>query len=122
MGRFSEPLAAQFADYAGIRHPPAQVLDVGCGPGALTGLLVRRLGGENVSAVDPSSPFVDAARQRHPAVDVRAASAESLPFADGTFDAALAQLVVHFMRDPVAGLTEMARVTRPGGIVAACVW
>ena len=50
------------------------------------------------------------------------ASAEQLPFEDGVFDAALAQLVVHFMADPVAGLREMARVTRPGGVVAACVW
>ena len=50
------------------------------------------------------------------------ASAERLPFADGRFDAALAQLVVHFMSDPVAGLTEMARVVRRDGVVAACVW
>ena len=50
------------------------------------------------------------------------ASAERLPFADGAFDAALAQLVVHFMSDPVAGLTEMARVVRRDGVVAACVW
>jgi SAM-dependent methyltransferase len=55
-------------------------------------------------------------------VDVRLAAAEALPFDDGAFDVALAQLVVHFMKDPVAGLREMARVTRPGGVVAACVW
>jgi SAM-dependent methyltransferase len=65
---------------------------------------------------------VAAARERHPGVDVQQASAEQLPFADDTFDAALAQLVVHFMADPVAGLAEMARVTRPDGVVAACVW
>jgi len=53
---------------------------------------------------------------------VRLASAEALPFPDDSFDAAIAQLVVHFMVDPVAGLREMARVTRPGGVVAACVW
>ena len=53
---------------------------------------------------------------------VREAPAEELPFADAEFDVALAQLVVHFMADPVAGLTEMRRVTRPGGTVAACVW
>ena len=50
------------------------------------------------------------------------AVAERLPFPDGAFDAAMAQLVVHFMADPVAGLREMGRVTRPGGVVAACVW
>jgi SAM-dependent methyltransferase len=65
---------------------------------------------------------VAAARDRHPGVDVRQASAEALPFASGEFDAALAQLVVHFMRDPVGGLREMARVTRRGGVIAACVW
>jgi len=55
-------------------------------------------------------------------VDVQLASAEDLPFGDDEFDAALAQLVVHFMADPVAGLAEMRRVTRPGGVVAASVW
>ncbi|HEX4929227.1 MAG TPA: class I SAM-dependent methyltransferase, partial [Gaiellaceae bacterium] len=75
-----------------------------------------------VTAVDPSEPFVAAARERHPGVTVEQASAEQLPFPDDAFDAALAQLVVHFMADPVAGLREMARVTRDGGVVAACVW
>ena len=121
MGRYSVQLAPQLADFGGVRAGQ-RVLDVGCGPGALTGELVRRVGGESVSAVDPSEPFVDAARERHPTVDVRRASAEHLPFDDEVFDASLAQLVVHFMADPVAGLREMARVTRPGGVVAACVW
>jgi SAM-dependent methyltransferase len=121
MGRFSEPLAVQFAELAGVR-PGQRALDVGCGPGALTGQLVERLGSNAVSAIDPSSSFVAAARARLPDVDVRAGSAEELPYSDDTFDAALAQLVVHFMADPVAGLAEMARVTRPGGVVAACVW
>ena len=81
-----------------------------------------RLGPAAVAAVDPSEPFVAAARARYPGVDVQQASAEKLPFPDGSFDAALAQLVVHFMSDPVAGLAEMARVTRRDGVVAACVW
>jgi SAM-dependent methyltransferase len=98
------------------------VLDVGCGPGALGAELVKRLGAAAVSAVDPSEPFVAAARERHPGVRVRRAAAERLPFGDEAFDAALAQLVVHFMTDPVAGLREMARVTRKHGVVAACVW
>ena len=121
MGRYSVPLAPQLVDFAGVAAGQ-RVLDVGCGPGALTTELVRRLGAAAVSAVDPSEPFVAAARERHPGVDVRLASAEQLPFGDGEFDAALAQLVVHFMTDPLAGLREMARVTRPGGVVAACVW
>jgi SAM-dependent methyltransferase len=121
MGRFSEPLAVQFAELADVRAGQ-RVLDVGCGPGALTAQLVERLGSGAVSAIDPSASFVAAIRARFPDVDVQRGVAERLPFADGTFDAALAQLVVHFMTDPVAGLAEMARVTRPGGLVAACVW
>jgi SAM-dependent methyltransferase len=121
MGRYSEPLAALFADLAGVRGGQ-RVLDVGCGPGALTAELVRRAGADAVSAVDPSESFAAAVRDRLPGVDVRLAAAENLPFPDGSFDAALAQLVVHFMADPVAGLREMGRVTRPGGVVAACVW
>ncbi len=121
IGRYSTLLAPQLADLAGV-VAGQHVLDVGCGPGALTTELVRRLGADAVSAVDPSEPFVAAARERHPGVDVRLATAEQLPFADQEFDAALAQLVVHFMADPVAGLREMARVTRKNGAVAACVW
>lgn len=121
MGRYSVLLTGQMADLAGVAQGQ-RVVDVGCGPGALTGELVQRVGAANVTAVDPSAPFVEAAAARHPGVDVRQASAESLPFTDGTFDAAFAQLVVHFMADPVAGLSEMRRVTRPGGVVVACVW
>jgi SAM-dependent methyltransferase len=121
MGRFSEPLAVPFVGVADLR-PGQRALDVGCGPGALTTQLVSLLGADSVSAVDPSEPFVEAARERFPGVDVHIGSAELLPFADDTFDASLAQLVVHFMGDPVAGLREMARVTVPGGVVAATVW
>jgi SAM-dependent methyltransferase len=121
MGRYSGPLAPVFADFAGV-VAGQRVVDVGCGPGALTVELVGRLGADAVSAVDPSESFVVAARERHPGVDVQQAAAEELPFADHAFGAALAQLVVHFMADPVAGLGEMARVTSAGGVVAACVW
>ena len=121
MGRYSTPLASRFCDFAGIGSEQ-RVLDVGCGPGALTAELVGRLGSAAVCAVDPSEPFVEAARARHPGVDVRQASAERLSFDADEFDAVLAQLVVHFMDDPLAGLREMSRVTRADGVVAACVW
>src|SRR4029077_12745379 len=111
MGRYSERLAVQFAGLAGVAGGQ-RVLDVGCGPGALTAELVGRVGTDAVSAVDPSAaffsarpgpvaavdpsaPFVSAVRERLPGVDVRLAPPEALPFPDGTFDAALAQLVVH---------------------------
>jgi SAM-dependent methyltransferase len=121
MGRYSVLLAPQLADLAGVGGGQ-NVLDVGCGPGALTAELVGRLTPAAVTAVDPSEQFVEAARARHPGVSVRQAQAEQLPFPDESFDAALAQLVVHFMEDPVVGLAEMARVTRRRGVVAACVW
>lgn len=118
MGRYSEPLADRFIELAGVRAG-MRALDVGCGPGVLTSRLADRLGPENVRAVDPSPPFVEAARGRCPGVDVRAGTAERLPFEDGSFDVALANLVVHFMSDPVGGLREMGRV---GGLVGATVW
>jgi SAM-dependent methyltransferase len=121
MGRYSVLLAPQLADLAGVTGDQ-RALDVGCGPGALTGELVRRLGATAVSAVDPSESFVAATAARYPGVTVRRAAAEDLPFPERSFDRALAQLVVHFMPDPVAGLAEMRRVTRPDGVVAACVW
>ena len=121
MGRYSEPLAAEFVRLADPQ-PGERVLDVGCGPGAVSALLVDRLGPAAVCAIDPSAPFVAAARERLPGVDVREGTAEALPWADGTFGQALAQLVVHFMTDPVAALREMARVVRSGGLVAASVW
>ncbi len=121
MGQYSEPLAAQFADLAGVRRGQ-RILDVGCGPGALTAELVSRAGADAVSAVEPSASFAAAVGERLPGVDVRLSAAEQLPFPDDAFDAALAQLVVHFMTDPVLGLRQMSRVTRPGGVVSACVW
>ena len=121
MGVHSRQLAPQLVDLARLASGD-RALDVGCGPGALTTELVMRLGPGSVAAVDPSESFVAAARARHTGVDVRRASAEALPYTDRAFDAALAQLVVHFMTDPVAGLREMGRVTRREGAVAACVW
>lgn len=121
MGRYSGPLARRFAGFAGI-EPGQRALDVGCGPGALTGELVNRLKADAVWAIDPSEGFVDAVRTRYPGVQVQSAAAEELPFEDRWFDVTLAQLVVHFMDDPVLGLREMARVTRASGAIAACVW
>jgi SAM-dependent methyltransferase len=121
MGRYSSPLAAAFADLVDVQ-PGGRALDVGCGPGALTEVLAGRLGPTNVCAIDPSVSFVATVEQRLPGVEVALGDAERLPYAEESFDVVLAQLVVHFMADPVAGLAEMARVARPGGIVGANVW
>jgi ubiquinone/menaquinone biosynthesis C-methylase UbiE len=121
MGRFSQPLAAKFIELLNLQVGQT-ALDVGSGPGALTRLLVERIGDHAVSAIDPSESFVDALHTRFPGVDVKVGSAEDLQYPSDTFDLATAQLVVHFMSDPIAALREMARVTKPGGRVAACVW
>jgi SAM-dependent methyltransferase len=121
VGRYGAQLAAGLIRAAGIR-PGQRALDVGCGPGPLTGPLADLLGTENVAAIDPSEPFVEACRARAPGADVRVGVAERLPFGADEFDAVLAQLVVQLMEDRDAGVREMARVARPGGVVAACVW
>ena len=121
MGRYAPTLAVELADVAGIAAG-MRVLDVGCGPGGLASELVARVGAGKVAAIDPAPQFADACRERHPGADVRVGPAEDMPWEDGAFDAALAQLVIAFMADPGAGVREMARVTRPGGVVAACMW
>lgn len=121
MGRYSTLLATELLAAVGP-EPGDRALDVGCGPGVLTTHLVDLLGADHVAAVDPSEPFVAAARARLPEADVRLAVAERLPFDDAAFDVVLAQLVVPFMSDPVAGIREMARVARPGAPVAATAW
>ena len=121
MGRYSTKLADEFADLAGVRRGQS-ALDVGCGPGALTGVLVERLGARAVAACDPSPGFVADCTERHPRVRVAPGRAESIPFESDSFDHALAQLVLHFVSDPGAAASEMVRVVRPGGWVSACVW
>jgi SAM-dependent methyltransferase len=120
MGRYSRELAPAFADFAGV-EAGQRVVDVGCGSGILTEELARRVGANHVAGADPS-PLLDACAERVPGADLNRAAAEDLPWPDASFDAALAQLVVHFMSDAEAGIAEMARVTRPGGVVAACTW
>ena len=121
IGRYGPELARALCDAAGVAAGQ-RALDVGCGPGALASELVRRLGIEAVAAIDPSPSFVAGCRARLPGLHVEEAVAERLPFADASFDRTLAQLVVNFMTDPPAGVGEMVRVTRPGGVVGAAVW
>jgi ubiquinone/menaquinone biosynthesis C-methylase UbiE len=121
MGRYSRRLAPLFADFADVR-PGMRALDVGCGPGALTECLAKRLGAERVAAADPSEPFVEACAARVPGADIRRASAETVPWAADSFDAVLSQLVVNFMDDPPRGIREMRRIARKQGVVAACTW
>ena len=121
MGRYSIGLADRFSDVAGVVRGQTAI-DVGCGPGALTRVLVARLGPDAVSACDPSPSFRDECAARNPGVVVKLGRAESLPFETDSTDHAMAQLVLHFVSEPEQAAGEMARVVRPGGTVAACVW
>lgn len=116
MGRYSMRLAPKFAAFAGVRAAQ-RVLDVGAGTGALARELLRL--GAYVAAAEPSPEFTQGLRTRHPDVDVHQAPAERLPFADDSFDAALAQLVVAFMTDAPEAMRELRRVART---VAICMW
>ncbi|WP_344770364.1 class I SAM-dependent methyltransferase [Aeromicrobium panaciterrae] len=119
MGRYSNQLAHVFADFA-VVPADAKVLDVGCGPGALTEVLATRTSG--VAAADPSESFVVACGERVPDADVRLAPAAQLPWNDDSFDLVVSQLVLNFLPDADAGLREMSRVARPGATIAACTW
>ena len=121
MGRFAKPLAQQFVTSIPLAKGDA-VLDLGCGPGALTAELVNAVGAENVSVVDPSPPFLEACKQRYPGITGKVGRAEELPFDTHAFDAVMSQLVIHFIPDLDQAGKEMMRVTRPGGWVAACTW
>ena len=121
MGRYAVGLAPKLADAAGVTAG-MRVVDVGCGPGGLTAELARRAGEENVAGIDPAPGFAAACQERLPGADIREGVAEKLPWGDGEFDAALSSLVVAWMTDADQGIREMARVTKPGGTVAACMW
>ena len=119
VGRYGAALSAAHADAAGVAAQD-RALDVGCGPGVLLAELARRLGADRVAGVDPSAPFVAAAREAVPGADVRIAPAEDLPFETAGFDVVLSQLVVNFLHDADAGVAEMRRLARR--TVASCVW
>jgi ubiquinone/menaquinone biosynthesis C-methylase UbiE len=121
MGRYSRKLAPRFLDFAGIAAG-MRALDVGCGSGVLTSTLADRLGAESVAAADPSESLLAACADRVPDADVRRAPAEELPWPDASFDAVLAQLVLNFVADADAAVSEMGRVAAPGGILASCTW
>jgi ubiquinone/menaquinone biosynthesis C-methylase UbiE len=123
MGRWSRRLAPAFIDFAGLA-PDEKVLDVGCGTGSLTFELATHAELARIDAIDFSPTFVAAARGRNtdPRISIAEADAMALPFADASFDRALALLVLHFVPDPGQAISQMRRVVRAGGVVAATVW
>ena len=123
MGRWSRKLAPIFIDFAGISDGE-KILDVGCGTGSLTFALARAADLAEIAAVDYSPVFVEEVIRRNtdPRIKVRQADACALPFEGGTFDRALALLVLQFVPEAGKAVAEMRRVVRPGGVVAAAVW
>lgn len=121
VGRYGAQLARRMIGVAGISAAD-RVLDVGCGTGQLTVELAAAVGAGHVSAIDPAAAMMEVAVARVPGADIRLGSAEALPFPAGHFDAVVAQLVVNLTDDPPATVREMARVARPGAVVAACFW
>lgn len=123
MGAWSRSVGEIFLDW--LRPPGgADWIDVGCGSGAFSSLVVERQTPRSILGIDPSEAQIDFARQRGlgPLVRFERGDAMQLPLADRSVDVAVAALVVHFMPEPATGVAEMARVTRPGGLVAAYAW
>jgi SAM-dependent methyltransferase len=121
VGRYGPTLSRAHIAAAGISAGD-RVLDVGCGPGPLTGVVAGVVGADRVAAVDPSQPFVEMCRRRVPGADIRVGTAEELPDFGASFDVVMSQLVVNFMADAVAGVRAMRDVAREGGTVTSCVW
>jgi SAM-dependent methyltransferase len=123
MGRWSRILARPFLAFTGL-EAGERVLDVGCGTGSLTFTLPQIADVAHVSAIDYSEAYLEAARERNtdPRITFERADACALPFPDAAFDRSLALLVLHFVPESEQAVTQMCRVVRPGGVVAAAVW
>lgn len=123
MGRWSRPLAPLLVRFAEVRDGDA-LLDIGSGTGALAGALAAAAPSSRIVGVDPAASYVAFAQSRHPGHLVRfeEGDAQQLGFPDASFDRTLSLLVLNFIPDRAKALSEMARVTRPGGVVAAAVW
>ena len=123
MGRWSRAVGAVFLDWLAAPGKAAW-LDVGCGTGAFTTLIVKSCRPARVSAVDPGAEQIAFARRQPVAkrADFRVADAQALPFSDGTFDVVASALVINFIPDRARGVAEMRRVTRPYGTVGGYVW
>ena len=123
MGVWSRLAGEVFLDW--LAPPPGlRWLDIGCGSGAFTELLGERCAPAELHGIDPSEGQLRFARTRPVAriASFRQGDAMALPFPDNSFDAAVMALVIFFVPDPAKSVAEMARVARPGGLVATYAW
>jgi ubiquinone/menaquinone biosynthesis C-methylase UbiE len=123
MAPWSRAAGREFLDWLGM-PPGLRWLDVGCGTGAFTELVLEQSGPREVSAVDPAQDQLAYARTKPVAkrVDFRLSEAQKLPFADREFDVAAMALVITFISDPTQAVAEMKRVVKPGGMVGTYAW
>ena len=123
MGRWSRLLAPRYVAFAGVKNGD-RVLDVGTGTGSLAAAVEANMPASQIVGVDPSEGFIAYARSnvRSTRVHYEVGDAQALKHKDGSFDSTLALLVMNFIPDHNKAITEMRRVTRPQGIVSACVW
>ena len=123
MGRWSTRLAPLFVDFARVQSG-ARILDLGCGTGSLVQTLADRATGSDLVGIDPAQPFIDYCRERFTdqRISFDCGNGMDLPYANDSFDHSLSLLVFQFIPQPEKAASEMRRVTRPGGIVAACTW
>jgi len=123
VGRWSRLVAREFVDWLAV-PPDARWLDVGCGTGALAETILRRANPAQVHGIDPSEGYLALAREqvRDPRVRFSVGDARRLPVESASYDAVVSALVLNFIPDVSAGMAEMARAVRPGGIVAGYVW
>jgi ubiquinone/menaquinone biosynthesis C-methylase UbiE len=123
MGRWSRRMAGPFIDFACIGDGE-RILEVGCGTGSLTFALAEAAEISEITAMDVSEVYLAEARRRNadPRITIELGDACALPFPDATFDRALSQLVLQFIPDTTRALSEMRRVVKPGGTIAAAVW
>lgn len=123
MGRWTRAIGTIFLDWLA---PPtdARWLDIGCGTGVFTDLIVSTCSPATVVAIDPSEPQIEIARKKAIAqrADFRVADVQELPFSDQAFDVVVSALVINFISDRPQALTEMCRVCRPHGVIAGYVW
>lgn len=123
MGRWSAGLAPSFVKFADVKDG-GKTLDVGCGTGSLVNAIANMCGRSRIVGIDLSQPFIDHCRSRFSGgrYSFDQGSALELPYPDTAFDQTLSLLVIQFIPQPERAAREMCRVTRPGGMVAACTW